>query len=226
MTETKQTAHTTRFWNRKRLALTLATFAVALVAMSSCRGTDDAGGGSVGANVAATNTGGAAPAPAGKDATAYATEALPTTVLETPLRDLDGKTFRLADYAGKVVVLDLWATWCGPCRVEVPHLIELSKEFGARGVEVIGLSTEDPEEATEAVREFAREFKINYKLGWGREIFLPLLRGSQPVIPQTFVITRDGRLYKHFAGFNPATGPAKLRQAVEDVAGAGGVGSP
>src|SRR5262249_19781776 len=73
-----------------------------------------------------------------------ATMALPASVMETSFPLLEGKQHRLADYAGKVVVVDLWATWCGPCRREIPHLVALDKEFKGRGVEVIGLTTEDP----------------------------------------------------------------------------------
>ena len=89
-------------------------------------------------------------------------QALSDTLLNTEIQPLDGKPFRLADFKGKVIVLDLWATWCGPCRYEVPHLVELTNEFGKKGVEVIGLTLENPETDEEKVRDFAEQFKINY----------------------------------------------------------------
>lgn len=234
MISTGQTPRRPRFWSTERLALTLSTFAVALVALSSCGDTgtevttaNKSGGPKVTIN-SSTNTGATVTVTnsAANTGAKPVTDAMPPGVRETPLKDINGKTFRLADYGGKVVVLNMWATWCGPCRIEIPHLIELSKEFGPKGVEVIGLSTEEPEQATQLVRDFAREFKINYRLGWGREIFIALLRGSNPVIPQAFVITRDGRIYKHFAGFDRVNGPAKLRQAVEEAAAMSASGSP
>ncbi len=142
-------------------------------------------------------------------------------VLQEEVKTLDGKSLRLGDYAGKVVVLDIWATWCGPCRREIPHLVELSKEYGGRGVEVIGLTTEDPVRDEEAVREFAREFNINYTLGWiGEDLYTTLTRG-QNVIPQTFVIGRDGRVIRHIRGFSPQIASI-LREAIERGISTGG----
>ncbi len=82
---------------------------------------------------------------------------------------LSGKPAHLADFQGKVVVLNLWATWCGPCRIEIPHLIELSKEFKDRGVEVIGLTTEDKVDTDEAVKDFVKSFEINYQIGYANQ---------------------------------------------------------
>jgi thiol-disulfide isomerase/thioredoxin len=126
---------------------------------------------------------------------------------------VDGATFRLSDYKDKVVVLDLWATWCGPCRLEVPHLVELQKEYGGKGVEVIGLTTEDPEDDETKVRDFAREFKINYKLGWSpREVSIALMAGNTS-IPQTFVIAPGGRIVTKFRGFSDRV-PDMIRTAI------------
>src|SRR4029077_16467908 len=86
-----------------------------------------------------------APAPA---VTAALTD-LPPEVALAPLKDAKGASFKLADFLGKVMVVNLWATWCGPCRMEIPELVKLHKEFHSRGVEVIGLSTEDPDASAE-----------------------------------------------------------------------------
>jgi thiol-disulfide isomerase/thioredoxin len=144
----------------------------------------------------------------------------PARVLETSFPTLDSKPQRLADYAGKIIVVDIWATWCGPCRVEIPHLVELAKEFKGRGVKVIGLTTEDPAKDSEKVREFAREFKINYPIGFANGEFALHLMQGRDVIPQTYVIGRDGRVHKHFVGFNALTSPPQLRAAVEEAVAA------
>ena len=142
--------------------------------------------------------------------------AMPASVTQADLRTIDGESFRLSSHAGKVVVLDLWATWCGPCRQEIPHLVQLSKDYKDRDVEVIGLTTEDPKAASQKVRDFANEFQVNYKLGWAGDVGRILMQDNTS-IPQKFVITRDGRLMKRLIGFNKLTGPAQLREAVEQA---------
>jgi thiol-disulfide isomerase/thioredoxin len=143
--------------------------------------------------------------------------ALSEQALNAEIQPLEGEPFRLADFKDKVVVLNLWATWCGPCRFEIPHLIELSKEFGSKGVEVIGLTLENPQTDVEKVREFARQFKINYKLGWGRADVAQELMAGRGNIPQLFII-EDGKIAKRFIGFSPDKSPAMLRAAIEEVA--------
>ena len=140
---------------------------------------------------------------------------LAANVLNTEVKLLDGKTLKLADYKGKVVVLDMWATWCGPCRDEIPHLIALGREFGPKGVEIIGLTTEDPVSDDKKVRDFVREFKIDYKVGWIESEMAMALANGRNSIPQTFIITRDGRLLKQFVGFNRTSSPPMIREAIE-----------
>jgi thiol-disulfide isomerase/thioredoxin len=119
------------------------------------------------------------------------------------IQGVGGKPFRLADFNDRVVVLDIWATWCGPCKLQIPHLIKLNNEYKSKGVEVVGLTTEDPASDAELVRDFAEEFKINYKLGWATaDIALPLMKGSAS-IPQTLVIAPGGRVLNRFRGFSP-----------------------
>ena len=85
---------------------------------------------------------------------APALESVPPEVWEAEIQALDGKTFRLSDFKDKTIVLDIWATWCGPCRLEVPHLVELTKQYEGKGVQVIGLTTENVNEDEEKVRDF------------------------------------------------------------------------
>jgi thiol-disulfide isomerase/thioredoxin len=113
-------------------------------------------------------------------------------------------------------VIDLWATWCGPCRYEVPELVKIQQEYGPRGVEVVGLDIdpENPTEAPERVRAFAKEFSINYKLAYAKkEVAVALMRGGS--IPQSIVVSRDGHILEHSTGFHPVNTPKKLRAAIE-----------
>ena len=142
--------------------------------------------------------------------------AMPAGVTQVDLRTIDGESLRLSNRAGKVVVLDLWATWCGPCRQEIPHLVQLSKDYKDRDVEVIGLTTEDPATAAQKVRDFANEFQVNYTLGWSGDVGRTLMQDNTS-IPQKFVISRDGRLVKRLIGYNKLIGPAQLREAVEQA---------
>ncbi len=207
-----------RFWTGARVALACAAFGgVALVA-SNCKSNDTA-------NLTANGnaqppTKGAPPKvtitskQGGPTAPPPQLETVPAAAWNTEIQSVDGAKFRLSDFKDKVVVVDLWATWCGPCRLEVPHLVDLQKEYGGKGVEVIGLTTEDPTEDEEKVRDFAKEFKINYKLGWSpREVSLALMNGNTS-IPQTFVIAPGGRIVTKFRGFSDRI-PDMIRSAID-----------
>jgi peroxiredoxin len=117
------------------------------------------------------------------------------------LRDLNGSKLDLADYKGKVVLLDFWATWCGPCRVEIPGFVELQERYRGRGLAVIGvLSQDDPSH----VPAFYREFKMNYPVALGDDD--EKVAGLYQCcfgLPTTFVIGRDGRIYARHEGVVP-----------------------
>ena len=160
-----------------------------------------------------------APAPASAPAVTDAPPAwtdLPPEVALAPLKDVNGASFKLADFFGKVTVVNFWATWCGPCRREIPELVNLHKEFQSRGVEVIGLTSEDPGASAEKVRKFIQDFQIDYRIGWATgQVSAPLMQGHT-AIPQIFVISPDARILKRFVGFSPAYAP-ELKQVVEDA---------
>ena len=139
----------------------------------------------------------------------------PNPVLDTELRALEGGTFRLAEYDGRVVVLNFWATWCGPCRSEIPHLVAMNREYKGRGVEFVGLSVEEPVTTREKVRDFAAQYKIDYRLGFSERPWAARLMQDKTNIPQVFVM-RDGRVLNRFIGYND-TRPQQLRAAIEQA---------
>ena len=101
--------------------------------------------------------------------------------------------------------------------METPELVKLNKEFRDRGVEMIGLSTEDPDASAQSVSDFVREYQVDYQIGWAtREVALGLMQGRTN-IPQSFIIARDGRIIRRFIGFSPQSTPVQLRQALEQA---------
>jgi thiol-disulfide isomerase/thioredoxin len=128
---------------------------------------------------------------------------------------LDGRRMKMADYAGKVLVLDFWATYCPPCREEIPELIELQRRFGAQGLSIVGLNVGGPDDRP-LVPEFVRAYRIQYTLGYPDTELVNLYLGGNDTIPQTIVFDRKGRLVKHFIGYDK-TLPAELEQAIESA---------
>lgn len=142
---------------------------------------------------------------------------LPASVIDAELKAVSGDPIKLSHYAGKVLLVNLWATWCGPCRLETPELVKLHKEFRSQGVEVVGLSTENPTASAESVREFVQDFKVDYRVGWATaEVAITLMQGRD-AIPQSFIISRSGRVVKRFVGFNPIATPPQIREAIQEA---------
>jgi thiol-disulfide isomerase/thioredoxin len=113
------------------------------------------------------------------------------------LKNLTGKTVRLESYKGKVVLINFWATWCAPCQSEMPELVKLQKKYGARGLQILGV-TYEPEKLT-AVNRVARKFRINYPLLFGSEEISRLYR-IEEVLPVTIIVDREGNIQNQILG--------------------------
>ena len=113
------------------------------------------------------------------------------------LRDLNGRTVRLSNYQGKVVLINFWATWCPPCRAEMPDLVRMQREHARRGLQIIGITY--PPERRDRVRRFARSLKVNYPIVLGtRQIKAQF--SSDETLPLTVVIDRDGKVSEIISG--------------------------
>jgi thiol-disulfide isomerase/thioredoxin len=117
------------------------------------------------------------------------------------LANLDGKNVSLKDFANKVIVVDFWATWCGPCREEIPHLNELYENYRGKGLVVVGISMDA--EGPEVVKQFAKELRMEYPVVMGNENVQQDFGGIVG-LPTTFVIDRKGNIVKKYTGYQPA----------------------
>ncbi|MCO6510156.1 MAG: TlpA family protein disulfide reductase [Aridibacter famidurans] len=140
----------------------------------------------------------------------------PEAIRNASVELIDGSTYRLADQQGKVVLINLWATWCGPCRNEMPELVKLQNKYGPQGFEVVGLDV-DPE-PLEMIKPFAEKMGINYKLGWANEDLVTEFFNitERNGIPQTFLINRNGELTGVFFGGGHET-IEKMKETVAKV---------
>ena len=134
------------------------------------------------------------------------------------IRTVDGRTIKLSDYRGKVLVMDFWATWCAPCRLETPQLARLARENRDRGLEVIGLHIDDRGRSSpEDIRKFIDHYGITYTVGLATDdMFTSYLGTVDDTIPQTLVFGRDGSLVKHLSGYSQAHGK-ELDEAVNQA---------
>jgi cytochrome c biogenesis protein CcmG/thiol:disulfide interchange protein DsbE len=138
---------------------------------------------------------------------------------DVPIAKLDGASFKLADFKGKVVVVDFWATYCPPCVKQIPQLAELSKRHRDQGLEIIGL-TSDEKSDQEKVQQFIKRLGVNYTIGYANNwVSGAFLKGTEdesgaPPIPQLFVIARNGRVVEHLIGDSPNHGLPYLEKVV------------
>jgi thiol-disulfide isomerase/thioredoxin len=126
------------------------------------------------------------------------------------IKDMNDKPVKLSAYKGKVVLLDFWATWCGPCKIEIPNFVALQEQYGSQGLVVLGFSVDD---TPDKLKPFANEFKMNYPVlvGLGRD---DVQDAFGPIwgIPTTLLISRDGRICRKNTGIQ---GKAKYERDIK-----------
>ncbi len=191
----------------KNLFANLVLFFVLSIVLSgftACSNTANTQKGSVDKNVLPSNTtteskkGVFPPAPVG--------------FMQAEIKDLDGNTFKLEDKKSKVVLVNLWATWCGPCRSEMPELVAMQEKY--KDFEVIGLNVDD--ESVGQIKEFAEKMNLNYQLGYAdnklMSEFIKISHRSE--IPQSILVNREGELTGVFLG--AGTGVVnKMKESVD-----------
>lgn len=143
----------------------------------------------------------------------------PASIMQAEIKDVDGNTFKLENEKGKVVLVNLWGIWCGPCVAEMPHLIEMQNEFKDKNFEIIGLNVGDEDggvESAENIKAFAEKKNINYRLGFADEkMFAEMAKLSRTAaVPLTIVLNREGKLTGVFTG-GGARISAQMRETVE-----------
>lgn len=136
------------------------------------------------------------------------------------LKDVDGKTVSSADFKGKVVLLDFWATWCPPCKAEIPSFVELQKTYGDKGLVVVGVSLD--EEGARVLKPFMKQFGINYPVVLG-DLKTAQAFGGVRSIPTTFIISRDGRIAGRHVGL---VSKADFEKAIKPLLAAAPVPAP
>jgi len=154
----------------------------------------------------------------GASDTAPANSSLTTakgTLPDFDVPQIDGGSFKLSSYRGKVLVVDFWAVWCPPCRQEIPQLVRVARDNKERGVEVIGLHIDDRGRTShQAMRNFINQFGINYTVGIASDdMFISYLGEENDSIPQTLVFDRNGKVVVHLIGYD-SSHAAKLDAAI------------
>lgn len=131
----------------------------------------------------------------------------------------DGKKFTFASLKGKVILVDVWATWCGPCREQTPKLAALQEKYRARGLAVVGLSLDEKSDEAEVLK-FMKEAGVNYTIAYAPDkVSGAFLDGTedetgQAPIPQLFVISKEGRVVEHLIGNDPRHSIARLEEVL------------
>ena len=143
------------------------------------------------------------------------------SALNVEIEKLDGATFKLTDFRGKLLVVDFWQSNCAPCLRLVPKLAKLSKQYRDKGVEVIGLTSDEKSDQSIVV-EFLKKAGADYTVGYeNRWLSSAFLKGTEdetgaPPIPQVFVLSREGRVIEHLIGDSPQRGADYLERVIVD----------
>lgn len=127
------------------------------------------------------------------------------------LESLDGKNMRLSDLRGKAVLLNFWATWCAPCKIEMPWFVDLQNEYGSQGLQIVGVAMDDS--SKEDIAKFAKDMGVNYPVLLGKEAVGDAY-GGVPALPETFFIGRDGKIVDKIIGLK---GKADIEDAIKEA---------
>jgi len=118
---------------------------------------------------------------------------------DVKLKDLEGNKFKLSDHRGSVVILNFWAVWCPPCKVEVPELVKLYNTYKDRGLKIIGIAIDSGKD--QKIKEKAQELGINYPVINGDDSYIRNSFGPIRAVPTTYVINKEGKVYRNYVGF-------------------------
>src|ERR1700684_3677746 len=125
------------------------------------------------------------------------------------LEALDGKTMRLSDFRGKAVLLNFWATWCGPCKIEMPWFVDLQNQYRSQGFQIVGVAMDDG--SKEDIAKFAKDMGVNYPILIGKDSVGDAY-GGVPALPESFLISRDGKIVDKIIGLR---GKADIEEAIK-----------
>jgi thiol-disulfide isomerase/thioredoxin len=125
------------------------------------------------------------------------------------LDSLEGRSMRLSDLRGKAVLLNFWATWCGPCKIEMPWFVELQKQYGSQGLQIVGVAMD--EAGKDEIAKFAQQMGVNYPVLLGKEEVGDQY-GGVPALPESFFIGRDGKIVDKIIGLR---GKAEIEDAIK-----------
>ena len=125
------------------------------------------------------------------------------------LQSLNGQNMSLSDLRGKAVLLNFWATWCAPCKIEMPWFVELQNEYGAQGLQIVGVAMDDS--SKDDIAKFAKDMGVNYPVLIGKEA-VGEEYGGVPALPESFFIGRDGKIVDKIIGLK---GKAEIEDAVK-----------
>jgi thiol-disulfide isomerase/thioredoxin len=132
-----------------------------------------------------------------------------TVAPDFSLESLDGPTMRLSDLRGKAVLLNFWATWCGPCKIEMPWFVDFQKQYGSQGLQIVGVAMDDA--SKEDIGKFAKDMGVNYPILIGKEAVGDQY-GGVPALPETFLIGRDGKIVDKIIGLR---GKAEIEDSIK-----------
>ena len=125
------------------------------------------------------------------------------------LESLDGKPVSLSEFKGKAVLVNFWATWCGPCKIETPWLVEFQNQYGAQGLQIVGVAMD--ESGKEEIARFAKNMGMNYPVLLGKEAVGDAY-GGVPALPKSFFVGRDGKIVDKIMGIE---GKAEIETAIK-----------